>query len=294
MRILHQDIIAIDSHVHLADERARAARPARASQLAQYLGREDKAVPVADMAEMFRSRSMMAVIMNSADSVTTGWDPLPNDYIAEVVSQHPDVFLGFGAVEPQLGELARREMRRCKEELGLVGVGELNPARQHFYPNNRDYYPLWETAAELDMPVLFHGGYAAAGSGTPGGQGVKLKYARPIYLDDVAADLPELKIICAHPSWPWESEALALALHKSNVYIDLSGWAPKYMSPEVRQYVNSRIPDKALYGSDWPVLSPDRWIREFDAHEFKSAVRQKVLLGNAMELFGLRFASSDL
>jgi predicted TIM-barrel fold metal-dependent hydrolase len=108
-----------------------------------------------------------------------------------------------------------------------------------------------------------------------------------VYLDDVAADFPALNIICAHPSWPWESEALAVTLHKANVYLDLSGWAPKYMSAEVRQYVNSRVQDKVLFGSDWPGLDPERWVTEFDALGFKPEVRQKVLLDNAKRLFGL-------
>ena len=283
---IRPDIVAIDTHVHLSDARALAARPQRAEQMAKYFKRERRVVPVEEMAEQYRERHMMAVIMNSTDTTVTGQEPVPNDHIADVVEQHPDVFLGFGVVDPAQGKLAEREVRRCKE-LGLVGIGELHPARQHFYPNDRQFYPLWETAAEVGLPVLFHGGYAAAGSGAPGGMGVKLKYANPIHLDDVAADFPELTIICAHPSWPWESEALAVALHKPNVYIDLSGWAPKYMSAEMRTYVNSRIQDKALFGSDWPVLDVDRWLTEFDALGFKPAVRDKVLLHNAMRVLGL-------
>ena len=286
MSRISPDIVAIDAHVHLSDERALAARPQRSEQMARYFKRERRVVPVEEMADLYRARHMMAVIMNSTDITVTGQEPVPNDHIADVVARHPDVFLGFGVVDPAQGKLAQREIRRCKD-LGLAGIGELHPARQHFYPNDREIYPLWETAAEVGLPVLFHGGYAAAGSGAPGGMGVKLKYANPIHLDDVAADFPELTIICAHPSWPWESEALAVALHKPNVYIDLSGWAPKYMSAEMRSYVNSRVQDKSLFGSDWPVLDVDRWLTEFDALGFKPEVRDKVLLQNAKKVFGL-------
>jgi predicted TIM-barrel fold metal-dependent hydrolase len=283
---LAANIVAIDTHVHLNDARAQAAKPVRNAQMSGYFGRGREVTTVDEMADAYRRRNTMAIIMNSTDISVTGQEPVPNDYIAEVVQAHPDVFLGFGVVDPALGAVAAREVRRC-QELGLAGIGELNPARQHFFPNDRDLYPVWEAAAEVGLPVLFHGGYAAAGSGTPGGLGVKLKYAQPIFLDDVAADLPSLKIICAHPSWPWESEALAVTLHKANVYMDLSGWAPKYMSAEVRQYVNSRIQDKVLFGSDWPGLDPDRWLAEFDALGFKPEVRQKVVLDNAKRLFGL-------
>ena len=287
MPALGAHVVAVDAHVHLAEARARAAKPVRTAQMARYFGREPKVVPVDEMADAYRRRNMVAMIMNSTDVSVTGQEPVPNDHIAEVVRAHPDVFFGFGVVDPRLGAVAVREVRRCKEELGLIGIGELNPARQHFFPNDRAMYPLWEAAAEVGLPVLFHGGYAAAGSGTPGGLGVKLKYAQPMHLDDVAADFPSLTIVCAHPSWPWESEALAVTLHKANVYMDLSGWAPKYMSAEVRQYVNSRVQDKVLFGSDWPVMEPDRWLAEFDELGFKPEVRQKVLLENAKRLFGL-------
>lgn len=277
-------ITAIDMHVHLSDARAKQARPARAAQMSKYFGRERTVVPVDEMAELYRSRNMMAVIMNSTDVTVTGEAGVPNDYIAEVVASHPDVFMGFGIVDPWQGRLAQDEIRRCKD-LGLVGIGEFNAARQLFLPNDPRFYPVWQTASDLDMPLLFHGGYAAAGSGTPGGGGVKLRYARPIYLDDVAADFPELKIICAHPSWPWHGEVLATAMHKANVFMDISGWGLKYLPDEVRHYVNSRIPNKVFFGTDWPGLDLDRCLADFESLELKPEVSRRVLLENARELF---------
>lgn len=293
MNTIQRSVTAIDSHVHLNDERTQQASSARTRQMASYFGAGSKPTSIDEMAQYYRERNMLAVIMNSTDTFRTGNASVPNDHIADVVSQHPDVFRGFGVVDPRLGAVAVNEVRRCSRELGLLGIGELNPARQHFYPHDVSLYPVWEAAAEENLPVLFHGGYAAAGSGTRGGHGVKLKYARPMHLDDVAADFPELTIICAHPSWPWESEALAVALHKANVYMDLSGWAPKYMSPEVRKYVNSRVQDKVLFGSDWPGLDPDRWIREFDELGIKPEVRKKVMLENALSALGLQVESAS-
>jgi uncharacterized protein len=273
-------ITAIDMHVHLSDERAQQARPGRAAQMSRYFGRERTVVPIDEMADMYRSRNMMAVIMNSTDVTVSGEAGLPNDYIAYVVAQHPDVFLGFGVVDPAQGRLAEDEVRRCKD-LGLVGIGELNAARQRFLPNDTRFYPLWQTASDLGLPVLFHGGYAAAGSGTPGGGGTKLRYARPAYLDDVAADFPELTIICAHPSWPWHGEALASAMHKANLFMDISGWGLRYLPEEVRHYMNSRIPTKVLFGTDWPGLDLDRCLTDFEALDLKPEVARRVLLENA-------------
>ncbi|MDP2619289.1 MAG: amidohydrolase family protein [Hyphomicrobiales bacterium] len=280
-------IQAIDAHVHLSDERSIKARGVRAQQMAKYFRRESSVVSVDEMADQYRERKMMAVLVNTRDDSITGLSPVPNDHIADAVKKHPDVFLGFGAIDPWQGKLAQDEIKRCKEELGLHGIGELNPARQQFFPNEQRFYPLWDEAQRQKLPVMFHSGMAGAGAGTPGGMGFKLKYTQPIHLDDVAADFPELKIICAHPSWPWTSESLAIARHKSNFFIDLSGWAPKYFPQELVQNVNTLLQDKALFGSDWPVLSVDRWMKEFSELEIKPEVRQKVLLDNAKNLFGL-------
>jgi uncharacterized protein len=283
---------AIDVHVHIHDARARAMQGPEAqkkfAQKAKYFKRENKDTSVEEQAEQYRSREMMAVLVNGTEESITGLKPIPNDFVAETVQKFPDVFMGMGAIDPWQGELARREIRRIKE-LGLHGIGEINPARQHFYPNDRRFYPLWEEAEGLGLPILFHGGYAAAGSGSPGGGGVKLKYCQPLHLDDVCADFPGLKIICAHPTWPWTSESLAIARHKPNFYIDLSGWAPKYFPAELVQQVNSLIPDKALFGTDAPSLPLERWLREFDELPFKPEVRSKIMLDNALTFFGLDF-----
>lgn len=282
---------AIDVHVHIHDARARALQGPEAEQryeqMARAFNRERKDVSVDEQAEQYRSMNMMATLVNGSDETVTGLPPIPNDFVAESVQAHPDVFLGMGAIDPWQGELARREIRRCKEELGLHGIGELNPSRQHFYPNDPRFYPLWAECEELGLPVLFHSGYAAAGSGTPGGRGIKLKYTQPMLLDDVAADFPDLTIICAHPSWPWTAESLAIARHKANFFIDLSGWAPKYFPGELVHHVNSLLQDKALFGSDAPSLPVERWLREAEELELKPDVRRKVMLENAKRVFGL-------
>ena len=283
-------IEAIDVHVHIHDARAREMRgpvaKANSEAMARYFGRESKAISIDEQADQYRERNMMAVLMNGTDETISGVPAIPNDFVAEAVKAHPDVFLGFGIIDPWQGALARQEIRRCKD-LGLHGLGEFNPARQHFYPNDTRFYPLWEECQELGMPVLFHSGYAAAGSGQPGGRGVKLKYCQPIHLDDVAADFPDLKIISAHPSWPWTAESLAIARHKPNFFIDLSGWAPKYFPAEVVQQVNSLLQDKAMFGSDAPSLPLERWLRDFEQLDLKPEVRQKIMLDNAKKLFGL-------
>jgi predicted TIM-barrel fold metal-dependent hydrolase len=281
------NVDAIDFHIHLRDKITISAAGDRVQQMARYFGREVRTTSIDELADQYRARRMMAVIMNTSDETSSGTSPVPNDHIAEAVKRHPDVFFGFGAIDPWLGKRAIDEIKRCRE-LGLVGIGELNPGRQRFYANDARFYPLWEEAERERMIVLFHSGFMAAGAGTPGGLGYKLDAGRPIpYLDDIAADFPNLTIVGAHPSWPWADESLAIARHKANFFIDLSGWAPKYFPESVVQHANSILQDKCLFGSDWPAITPERWISEFDALGVKPEVRQKVLFGNAAALLGV-------
>jgi predicted TIM-barrel fold metal-dependent hydrolase len=103
----------------------------------------------------------------------------------------------------------------------------------------------------------------------------------------VAADFPDMPIIMAHPSVPWQDEALSVAVHKPQVYIDLSGWSPKYFPPQLVRYANSLLQDKVLFGTDYPALTPERWLADFETLDIKPAVRPKILKDNAARLLGL-------
>jgi uncharacterized protein len=106
-------------------------------------------------------------------------------------------------------------------------------------------------------------------------------------VDDVAADFPELDIILAHPSFPWQEEALAVATHKPNVYIDLSVWSPTSLPPQLVQYANTQLKQKMLFGSDFPLIRPDRWIEDFKAAGFKPEVQPLILKENAIRALKL-------
>ena len=137
----------------------------------------------------------------------------------------------------------------------------------------------------MKIPLLFHTVMTGVGAGVPGGDGLKLKYGQPIpCLDDLAADFPNLTIIGAHPSFPWQDEMLAAAVHKTNIFIDLSGWSPKYFSQNLVQYANSILQDRVLFGSDYPFLTPERWMEDFEKAGFKPHVREKILFLNAKRL----------
>lgn len=279
---------AIDMHVHpgtreyLVDSGGKYIADAL-----HYFHRHDAVVSVAEMAEYYRGLSIMAVLLAWDAETATGLPPVTNDYVAGVVKEYPDCFIGFASVDPWKGIVATRELTRAVRELGLRGL-KCHPIAQAFYPNDRRFYPLWETCQGLGVPLLLHTGTTGVGAGVPGGNGLKLKYAQPIpYIDDIAADFPRLTIIGAHPSWPWQEEMLAVATHKTNIYIDLSGWSPKYFSPSLVRYANTILQDRVLFGSDYPFLTPERWLADFEQAGFKPEVREKILLGNAKRLLGL-------
>jgi len=279
---------AIDIHVHPGTREYLVTSGGKyLADALNYFHKHDAVVSVEEMARTYREAEMMAVLLAWDAETHTGLPPVTNDYVAGIVAQYPDVFLGFAGVDPWKGRMAIAELERAVKTLGLRGL-KLHPIAQAFYPNDRRFYPLWETCAALKIPVMFHTGTTGVGAGVPGGNGLKLDYARPIpFLDDIAADFPNMTIIGAHPSWPWQEEMLAVAVHKTNVYIDLSGWSPKYFAPSLVQYANSLLQDRVLFGSDYPFLTPARWMADFEHAGFKPEVREKILLTNAKRLLGL-------
>ena len=239
------------------------------------------------MAAHYRKLDIRAVLLAWDAETHTGLPPVTNDYISGLVEKHPDVFIGFGSVDPWKGKIAIREAERAVRELKMKGL-KFHPICQAFFPNDRKFYPLWECCAALKIPVLFHTGTTGVGAGVPGGNGLQLKYGQPIpALDDLAADFPALTIIAAHPSFPWQDEMIAAAVHKTNFYIDLSGWSPKYFSPTLIQYANSILQDRVLFGSDYPFILPERWLEDFEKAGFKPQVREKILLENAKRLLNI-------
>ena len=228
---------------------------------------------------------MLAVVFTVDDEAGMGRKRLGNAEVLEAARDNPDVMIPFASVDPHKGKLGVREAREWIDA-GARGF-KFHPNTQAFWPNDRAFYPLYEVIEQAGLIALFHSGTTGIGAGMPGGGGVHLKYSNPMCIDDVAADFPHLNIILAHPSFPWQEEALAIAVHKPNVYIDLSGWSPKYFPPILVQYTNTRLRHKMLFGSDFPLIAPDRWLADFEKLAIKDEVRPLVLKDNAAKLLGL-------
>jgi uncharacterized protein len=274
-------LAAIDVHVHLhapggggeADEAART-----------YFG-ADADPDWNALAEYYRSRRMACVVF-TVDERLSGRPQVTNDAVLEFAAANPDVALPFVSLDPTRGKAAVDEARRLLAKGGVRGL-KLHPPLQQFVPSDRLAYPLYEVFAEARLPVLFHTGHSGIGAGMRGGGGVRLKYGHPMPIDDVAVDFPELPIVLAHPSFPWQDEAISICLHKPQVHIDLSGWSPQYFPPTLVQYANTLLKKKVLFGSDYPLLTPDRWLADFATLTLKDEVRPLVLKENAARLLGL-------
>ena len=240
-----------------------------------------------EMAGEFLQAGVGAMILAWDAETTTRLPATTNEYVASVRDRFPGAIIGaWASVDPWKGEGAVRELDHAVRDLGLAGV-KFQGIAQAFFPNDRRFYPLYEKCVELSVPVQFHTGTTGLGAGTPGGMGLKLKYTQPIHLDDVAADFPGLTVIGCHPSWPWQSEMIAILLHKENVYMETSGWSPKYFTPELKKEIAGRLQDKVMFGSDYPVLSYERLFRDWDAEGYPAAVLDKVFLANARRILRL-------
>jgi predicted TIM-barrel fold metal-dependent hydrolase len=282
-----KDLVAIDVHTHAWKSALQVDDSLTESQ--QAMGNYFRYAPqhqtVPEMAEMYR-KLKMAFVVFTVDGEKGASRKITNEEIAELAHKNADVAIPFASINPHRGQAGVREARRLIKDFGVKGF-KFHPSVQGFSPNERMAYPLYEAIAEAKLPALFHTGQTGVGAGTPGGGGIRLKYSNPMLLDDVAADFPDMPIILAHPSFPWQEEALSVATHKPQVYIDLSGWSPKYFPPILVQYANTLLKDKILFGSDYPVMSPERWMADFDKLPIKPEVRPLILKENAARLLKL-------
>ena len=257
------------------------------ASMASYFGAPWSHPPTIDQtAAHYREMNIAAVIFPVDAERETGYRRYNNYEVAEAAAKHSDILIPFASIDPAKGKLGAREARDLVENHGIQGF-KFHPTMQGFYPNDRNAYTLYEAIAESGKPALFHTGQTGVGSGMPGGNGMRLKYSNPMYIDDVAVDFPDMPIILAHPSFPWQEEALSVATHKPNVYIDLSGWSPKYFPPILVRYCNSILRKKVLFGSDWLMISPDRWLADFEGIAIKDHLREDIIKNNAARLLGL-------
>lgn len=270
----------VDFHVHPVVE--GAAKPWILEWMRKQLGPglEEQLAAFSDpdnLVAFFRSCGVDYACLLAEDSpVTTG--TTTNERVAELCAGRPSL-VPFASVNPHTMNSPAREFRRLVETYGFKGL-KMYPTYQAFYPNDREIYPVYTVAEELGLPVMFHTGSSVF-------PGSRLKYGDPLYLDDVAVDFPDLKIVMAHSGRGfWYDRAFFLARLHANVYLEVSGLPPKRLLdlfPELE-----RLDDKVIFGSDWPgvpnVAGNIEAIRKLPLRE---RTKEKILGENAATLLGL-------
>ncbi len=282
------DLIAIDTHTH--------AEVACWNPFDKYGEEYDRAAdkyfksnrrPTIDETIAYYRERRIGLVMFMVDAeAQLGRRRIPNEEIAEAAAKNADVMIAFASIDPHKGKMGAREARKLIEEHGVKGF-KFHPTVQGFYPHDKLAWPIYEVIAEHKLPAIFHSGHSGIGSGMRCGGGLRLEYSNPMHLDDVAIAFPDMQIVIAHPSFPWQDEALSVAMHKPNVWIDLSGWSPKYFPPQLVQYANTLLRDRVLFGSDYPLITPDRWMSDFEQGGFRDEVKPLILKENAKRLLGL-------
>lgn len=284
----YKKLRAIDIHTHaevsccqppdaFGEEYDRAAD--------KYFG-SDRRPTIKETVDYYRSIDVGLVMFTVDSEAQIGRRRIPNEEIAEAAAENSDMMIAFASIDPHKGVMGAREARRLIEDYGVKGF-KFHPTVQGFHPYDKMAWPLYEVIAEYNMPAIFHSGHSGIGSGMRAGGGLKLSLSNPMNLEDVAIDFPDMNIIIAHPSWPWQDEALSLAMHKPNIYIDLSGWSPKYFPKQLVQYANTLLKDRMLFGSDHPLITPERWMEDFKVAGFRESVHEGILKDNAVRLLGL-------
>ena len=275
------DAIDIHTHVEIDSNGHGAYDP----ELAEATGRHFKLDPghaagVDDLAEHYRRHNTAAVVFTIDARTASGHRPNSVEELIAGTVRNNDVLIPFGTVDPWADDAVPR-VRELTEDYGVKGF-KFHPSLQAFEPNDRRFYPVYEAIAAAGVPALFHTGQTGLGSALPGGYGIKLRYSDPMLLDDVAADFPELTIVMAHPAVPWVDAQIAIASHKANCYLDLSGWSPKYFPPQLIRALGRQLRTKALFGTDHPYITLERWRRDFDTLDIDPEILPMILKSNAL------------
>jgi predicted TIM-barrel fold metal-dependent hydrolase len=279
----------IDVHCYPNTKEWIACQQPYVDALAKYWNRAWIPKSEEQVVEDFSSAGVEAILVALDLETTIGTPSCSNDFVAAMQKRHPErIIHSWAAVDPFKGEAAVQEVKHAIRDLGMLGL-HFHPIMGHFAVNDERLYGLFEVINELRVPVMIDVGTTGMGAGMPGGMGSRLRHAHPSAIDDLAADFPDLTIIAAHPGWPWVDEMTAVALHKGNVFWELSGWAPKYFPAQLKLDIRGRLRDKILFGSDYPSIPYARLLREWGELGFSDEIMEGVFHRNAERVLGLHF-----
>lgn len=269
----------IDFHVHPPVKELLSGPIAPyVGPLTARTGTDPEVLTTDEVAAYYRERNGKAVLLGWDTETITRRRPFSSEDVAAMVAAHPDVFFGLGSIDPARGARAVAGVHTAAR-LGLSGLA-FHPVGQGFDPASRSAFEIYETASDHGLVCLFHTGSSRLGAGMPGGSGLRLSHGDPRSVDEVAATFPNLQIVIAHLGRLWRNEAVAVASHKSNVWLNLVGVDAVAFAADAAQLDEERC----LFGSDWCFASLDDALAGWKPGSIDEATRQRVLLGNATRL----------
>jgi predicted TIM-barrel fold metal-dependent hydrolase len=276
----------IDLHCYAGTQAWIDSQGPYVAALAKYWKRAWAPKSEDDVVAEFTAAGVEACLVALDLETTVKTPPCTNDYVHGMWKRHPKrIIQCWGTLDPFKPD-AIPEAKKAVEQLGFIGF-HFHPIMQHFAVNDRRVYPLIEVIDALKAAVMIDVGTTGMGAGLPGGMGARIRHAHPSAIDDLAADFPNLKIIAAHPGWPWVDETTAVLLHKGNVFWEMSGWAPKYLPEQLKKDIRGRLQDKVMFGSDYPSMPYERIFREWDELGYSPEMMEKLFHGNAERVLGL-------
>lgn len=269
----------IDFHVHPPVNRLLSGpiAPYLAS-VADRAGTDLTPRTTGEIADLYRSRNGKAVLLGWDTEEATRRRPFSSEDVAEMVAEQPDIFYGFGSIDPARGARAVAGVHSIAR-LGLSGLA-FHPVGQGFNPSARSAFSIYEAASEHGLICLFHTGFSRLGSGMPGGTGLQLANGDPRAVDEVAAAFPDLQIVVAHLGRLWRDEALAITSHKSNVWLNLVGMGASAFERDL----GIPIVERCLFGSDWCFASLDEALAGWGPGSVDDETRTMVMRDNALRL----------
>ncbi len=276
----------IDLHCYPGTKEWIACQGPYVEALAKYWKRDWSARPEDEVVREFEGAGVEACLVALDLESTIKTRPAGNDYVHAMWKRHPKrIIQCWGALDPFKKDVLE-EARKAVHQYGFIGF-HFHPIMQHFAVDDPRARPMFEAIDSLDAAVMVDVGTTGMGAGMPGGHGAIIRHAHPASIDKLAADFPKLKIIMAHPGWPWVDETTAVALHKGNVYWEMSGWAPKYFPGNLKVDMRGRLQDKIMFGSDYPSMSYERILREWHELGYRDEVMAKIFHKNAERILHL-------
>ena len=233
------------------------------------------------------ARSLLIAVRAGDLNVRESFE-IPYSRVAEVCAAHPDRFSGLAGVDPFRGMQGLRDLEEAVRDHGFVGA-HLYPHWFGLAPDHAKYYPYYAKCCELDIPIMMQVGHSLIYSRNRRLPSV----GRPICLDQVAIDFPELRLLGIHIGVPWTQEMISMAWKHENVFIGVDAYAPKHWPPEIVHYLDTYGRHKVLFGTDWPVIDPERAVAEIAALDLRPESRRALMRENALRVFRLPESAAD-